>query len=315
MKYSFLGFFLFLYVTTFSQQKLSKEFSFVNDNDLYVSKSKDQYYTNGMFFSFRYLAKNFGKTKKKIYELQVGHEIYTPFKSTVISVSEHDRPFAGYLYANIGVIRTYEDASILKTNLQVGVVGPNAMGQELQEFIHDIYNFIAPDGWRYQIRNMLALNFDTYYTKELDTDTSNLYDINFLSHLRIGTIFTELSSGFMGRIGLKKLQPIDNTIAFTTHLNNENTSYVREAESFFYYQTSLTYVLYDATIQGSLFNDDSPVTFSPRALRFDLELGYKITVNRWNFGYAYHFHSNKLPNLRKNRGNDYGRLFFNYSFN
>ena len=119
----------------------------------------------------------------------------------------------------------------------------------------------------------------------------------------------------MGRIGFKKLQPIQNSIAFNTNLNNEVTSYIRGVESFLYYETSLTYVLYDTTIEGSLFNNDSPITFNPKALRFDLEVGYKFTANRWNFGYAFHFHSNKLPNLRNDKGNYYGQLFFSYLFN
>lgn len=315
MKCTFLGLFLFVITTVFSQQKFSKEFSFVNDNDLYVSIKKDQYYTNGIFLSYRYLASNFKKLEKKIYELQLGHEIYTPFKPTVNSILEHDRPFAGYLYGNFGILRVYKNKSILKTTIQLGVLGPNSMGEELQKGIHRLYNFDLPDGWKYQIENTFALNFDLDYIKPLQTDTSNHYDINFMNRLRTGTIFNEISSGFMGRIGFRELQPIDNSIAFNTSLNNDNTNYTRGIESFLYYQTSLTYVVYDATIQGSLFNNNSPITFTPTSFRFDFELGYKFTSNRWNFGYAYHFHSNKLPNLRKNKGNDYGRLFFSYLFN
>ena len=113
-------FLLFFFVTSslISQQKFSKEFSLVTDNDLYVSTVKDQYYTNGLFLSYRYLFSHIGELSKKIFEIQLGHEIYTPYKSTVNSVLEHDRPFAGYLYANIGVIRAYKTQSILKTNFQ-----------------------------------------------------------------------------------------------------------------------------------------------------------------------------------------------------
>jgi len=46
----------------------------------------------------------------------------------------------------------------------------------------------------------------------------------------------------------------------------------------------------------------------------NLEVGYKFTANRFHFGYAYHFHTNKLNNLRFDKGNDYGKLFFNYLF-
>ena len=46
-----------------------------------------------------------------------------------------------------------------------------------------------------------------------------------------------------------------------------------------------------------LFNNLSPITFRPKKIIFDLEVGYKFTANRFHFGYAYHFHTNKLNNF------------------
>lgn len=312
-KYLFLTLF-FSSLSLFCQQKLSKEISFVNDNDLYASKERDQYYSNGMFLSYRYLSKIDTKLLKKIYELQVGHEIYTPYKSTVLSPLEHDRPFAAHLFGSFGVTRVYESEQILKTNLLLGVVGEDAMGRELQEFIHDIYNFRAPIGWRYQIRNMLSLNVDATYISAIDTSKDELLDINFISKARIGTVFNNISTGLMGRIGFKKLQPIANSIAFNTNLNNDTSGFVRMVESFLYYQIELSAIAYDATSQGSLFNDESPITFTPNFLRFDAEVGYRFTANRWNFGYAVHYRTNESPQVRNNRGHFYGRVFLALGF-
>ena len=219
MKFYFFLLLLFLSSSSFSQQKFSKEFNLTTDNDLYISKAKDRYYSNGIFFTYRYLTSDFKKLDKKIIEIEIGHHIYTPYKSTILNVNLHDRPFAGYMYGNFGIARVYKNKTILKNNIQFGVVGKIAFGKELQEAIHTIYNF-----------------------------------------------------------------------------------------------TSLTYVAYDATIQGSLFDKESPVTFNPKSIRFDFEIGYKFTTERWNFGYSYHFHSNKINGLKNNKGNDYGRLFFSYLF-
>ena len=314
MKFYFFLLLLFLSSSSFSQQKFSKEFNLTTDNDLYISKAKDRYYSNGIFFTYRYLTSNIKKLDKKIIEIEIGHHIYTPYKSTILNVNLHDRPFAGYMYGNFGIARVYKNKTILKNNIQFGVVGKSAFGKELQEAIHTIYNFRSPDGWKYQIKNTLAINFDTEYYTVLETNNSKHLDINFLGKLKIGTIFNEATAGFMGRVGFRKLQPINNSTAFNTHLNNDNSSYVRGLESFIYYLTSLTYVAYDATIQGSLFNKESPVTFNPKSIRFDFEIGYKFTTERWNFGYSYHFHSNKINGLKNNKGNDYGRLFFSYLF-
>ena len=69
------------------------------------------------------------------------HQIYTPFKSTVVNKILHDRPFAGLLYAQLGISKTFKNNSILRNSFLVGVVGKSAFGQELQEAIHEIYNF------------------------------------------------------------------------------------------------------------------------------------------------------------------------------
>lgn len=295
-----------------SQQKFSKELNFITDNDLYVSFEKDQYYTNGLFFSYRTLATNSGSLAKKIYEFQIGQKLYTPYRPDVSSVLRHDRPFAAYLYGSIGILRVFQKKSILTTSFQLGIVGEAAMGQELQNLIHDIYGFKSPKGWEYQIRNMLALNFDTEYIVPLGTSRSDILDLNLHTKLRLGTVFNEATFGFTGRIGFLKLQPTHNSIAFGSHLNNEKTKTSRPIESFLFYQPTLTYVLSDATIEGSFFNNNSPVTFTPKRLRFDLEIGYLFTAKKWVLGYVYHFHSDKLNNLRNNGGNDYGSIRFGY---
>lgn len=300
--------------SAFSQQKFSKEFSFINDNDLYVSIEKDQYYTNGMFLTYRTLAKDFGKLEKKIYEFEIGHEIYTPYRPDVSNVIAHDRPFAGYLFGSFGISRVYKTNTIFKSKVQLGILGEDSLGEGLQNFIHDIYGFKMPIGWKYQIRNTLALNVDLEYIKGL-VKTYEYNDFNFISKLRIGTIFNEITAGFMGRIGFKKIPKMSNTIAFNTHLNDSKTSTSREIESFLFYTAMVTYVAYDATIEGSLFNNNSPVTYNPNSVRIDLGLGYRFTANKWTLGYEYRFHTNKLPNLRNDNGNVYGRLIFSYLFN
>ena len=160
----------------------------------------------------------------------------------------------------------------------------------------------------------MALNFEVEYLKSVGINKSSILDGNILSKLRIGSIFTDALLDLLDELVLSNYKPINNPVAFNTNLNHKLNSFKRELESFLYYETSLTYVVYDATIQGGLFNKLSPVTFRPKKIIFDLEVGYKFTANRFHFGYAYHFHTNKLKNLRFDKGNDYGKLFFSYLF-
>lgn len=304
-------FFVSMFVT--SQEKYAKEISFVNDNDLYVSPNRDRYYTNGMFLSFRYLSKIKNKKfEKKIYEWQIGHEMYTAYKAVVENKSEHDRPFAAHLYASYGIKRVYQNNTIFNYSLQLGLIGPSALGKELQSFIHRIYGFKEAVGWQYQIKNALSFNANSSFIKTLGTSKTNLLDISWVNTASLGTIYTHVSSGFFARIGLSALQKINNSIAFNTQLNDENTTFKREIESFFFIQPMLRYAFYDATIEGSFLNKNSEVTKEIVPLVFDLAIGLKFTANRFNFGYTFNYNTSKSRDLRYTYGNKYGTLSFHY---
>lgn len=312
-----LSIFLFFFsIVILAQEKYSKEFSFITDNDLYVSTVNDRYYTNGMFLSYRYLSESKKENvEKKIFEWQIGHEMFTPYQSVVQDISLHDRPFAAYLFVGYGKSLVFKNDKILKTNLQLGVIGKNAYGKELQDFIHGIYGFVKAIGWKHQIKNALGLNFNVNYTDFLTKDKSNHYDISWINSAKIGTIYTNVSTGFYARLGLKSLANFANSIAFNSNLNNENTTFNRKIESFFFIKPTLKYALYDATLQGSFLNNSNEVTKELIPLVFQLEAGFKFTANRFNFGYTFNFNTNKSENLKYSNGHIYGSIGVNYLIN
>jgi hypothetical protein len=238
--------------------------------------------------------------------------MYTPYKSTIINITDHDRPFAGYLYGSFGVDRIYNNNQLLHTSLQVGFIGSNSFAKEIQEFIHDVYNFRKAVGWKYQIKDALAVNFNINYIKTVFKTKKKRIDITWMNHLNFGSIFTNSSSGVYTRIGIKPLQELTNTIAFNTNLNNNQNSSSREVESFFYLKPMVSYVFYDATLQGSLLNPTSPVTKEIVPLVFHTEIGLRFTVNHFNFGYAVVFNTKKSSQLKYPNVHKYGRITINY---
>jgi len=313
MKHLLFFCFLFLPIILFSQEKYAKEISFISDNDFYFSTFNDRYYTNGLFLSYKYLSKTKKENQeKRILEWQIGHEMFTPYEAVVQSVNLHDRPFASYLFTSFGVNRIYKNDRTLNTTIQIGVIGPNAFGKELQDFIHDIYGFKKAIGWKHQIKNAFGLNFNANYNQFLIKDPSNHYDISWINSAKTGTIYTNISSGFYARLGFKPLARIINSIAFKTNLNDKNTSFKREIESFLYIKPLVRYTLYDATIQGSFLNTTSEVTKEVVPFVFHLELGLKFTANRFHFGYIFNYNTNKSKNLRYDNGNNYGTVSVHY---
>ena len=296
-----------------AQQKFSKEISFTTDNDLYVSVDRDRYYTSGIFLNYRYIANNENiKLEKKIFEWQLGHEMFTPNKSIVQTIEEHDRPFASYLYGGFSVKNVYKNNKILSYTLQAGIIGPNAFGKELQDFIHGIYGFEKAIGWQFQIKNAIALNLDVVYTHFLGKNNANTMDASWVNSAKLGTVYTNISSGLYLRYGLNSLERIINSIAFNTNLNDNTTTSTRAIESFIYVKPTLRYAFYDATLQGSFLNTGSLVTKELIPVVFDLEIGLKFTANRFNFGYIFNYNTSKSEGLRYTYGNKYGTVSINY---
>lgn len=305
---------LFLVISCYGQEKFSKQFSFVNDNDLYISFYQDRYYTNGAFLNYSYLStKKSDKIQKKIYNFQIGQKLYSPFKANVQFLSEHDRPFAGYLFGGFGISYFFKKNSFLRINSEVGVIGPSAFGEESMNFVHDIYGFEPATGWKYQIQDAFALNFSVEFTKQLAT--SKYIDFNWMNIANVGTVFSDISTGFLSRIGIKPLQNIANSTAFNSNLNNKITDFNNEIEVLFYVNPMLRYAIYDATIQGSFLNTNNPITYELKPIVLTTELGFKFTANRFNFKYAIIHHTKKLKSVKVPSGNIYGSIGINYLFN
>lgn len=310
----FLLFFL-TSIIAFSQKSYSKEFSLLTDNDLYTSTYRDRYYSNGLFLTYRFLHKNKKNEniEKIISSFQLGHMIFTPVKATLVFAGDHDRPFAAYFFGEYGKNYFYKDQNILTTKLQVGIIGPSARGKELQNFIHSIYNYPKAMGWREQIKSAIGVNLELNYNKHISKISSNYFDINNFSILRAGTVFTDISTGIYTRFGFKKLQKLYNSTAFHSNFNTQKK--INHSESYLYFRPLISYVFYDATIQGSFLNTNSPVTYEVMPFKFSLEIGYRYNWGRFNYGYTFHYHSKKLKSIRVKKSNTYGSIHIGYYFN
>lgn len=310
----FFYFFVFLIPTIFcAQEKFSKEITLLTENDLYVSTTRDRYYTNGLFLSYRYLAKNTSdKLEKRIFEWQLGHEMYNPNRPTVTTIAQHDRPFAAYLYGSFGVSRVYKNQRILNTSIQIGTIGPNAFGEEMQDFVHSLYGFNDVTGWKYQIANAFGINLNAEYYHFITKSESDGFDLTWVNKGRIGTVYSDISTGVLARFGFKPLTNMLNSIAFGSHLNNDDTQFTRQVESYFFIQPMLRYAFYDATLQGSFLNDNSMVTKELVPLVFDVAIGVNFTARRFNFGYTFNYNTSKSEGLRFTYGNKYGSIHVNY---
>ncbi len=313
LKNYFIPLVVFVSTLTFGQNKHSKMFGFVSDNDVYISTTQDQYFTNGLTLQYRYIAKTGAKNlAKKIYTIELGQYIYTPFRAYVPIFKNQDRPFAGYLFANFSVNKFYNNESLFKITYQLGILGPQSQAEYLQKWYHRTFGLPPIAGWQYQIQNQLGANINAFYLKNIAYTNNKQLDFNAFAQTKVGTIFDEASLGFISRIGFKTLNPIFNTILFNSNISVQKTN-TGIKEFYFFVKPQLTYVAYNATIQGSLFNNNSPLTFNSKSIKASLQLGLKWSTNRFNFGYALSYITKAVDNNRVT-AHKYGTISMLYKF-
>jgi lipid A 3-O-deacylase len=315
LKLSFFFAVLFLTGLTSFAQTFKNEFGFKSDNDAYLFYGQDRYYTNGLFIYFRHATdqqKLGEKLEKVTYEISAGQKMYNPISGYVPDPTKQDRPFAGYLYAGGNVNLFYKNEHILKAGLEVGTVGPDALGEDAQKLLHDIVGFYTIDGWQYQIKNELAVNLSAQYTQLLHRSAKNDLDFSLEGYANAGTTFSGAGVGILFRAG--DINQLFNS-AYTNSAisNNAKTDKLVKRELFFYAKPQLNVVAYDATIQGSMFNDDSPVTFKTKPLVFAQQLGFNYSTPRFTFDFGVLFKSKEIKSTAK--AHQYGSISMLYRFN
>ncbi len=87
----------------------------------------------------------------------LGHQIYTPLDTLARVPDPRDRPYAGFLYG-AAVLQRQERNALSTFELQLGVVGPSALGEFVQNNVHDLIRVQSVNGWDAQLKDEPALN-------------------------------------------------------------------------------------------------------------------------------------------------------------
>lgn len=140
----------------------------------------------------------------------VGQSMYTPNDITLVNPPLTDRPYAGWLYASIGLVGVTDskvnnvDQWLDQLQLQVGVVGPASLAEETQEFVHKVTGSDDPQGWHTQLKNEPGIVL-TYQRSWRAVRTGEIYGLGFdaTPHFggALGNVFTYANAGGTLRLG------------------------------------------------------------------------------------------------------------------
>jgi len=142
--------------------------------------------------------------------LEMGHNIYTPADTEARTLQTDDRPYAGWLYVSGSLyaetgkgLGDHFTETLDKMALEVGVVGPAALGKQVQNEYHKLIGVATSKGWEHQLENEPGINLIgerkwrhkalRFYGLEADA----------IPHVgaSLGNVYTHLNTGLTLRIG------------------------------------------------------------------------------------------------------------------
>jgi hypothetical protein len=123
----------------------------------------DRYYTNGVRLGYtspadavpgfaRWVSDTVWGAGTVRFSFDLSQQIYTPDNTAASPPPPDDRPYAGVLLGTFGLLRDVPDSrSVLA--LSLGLIGPDALGQQVQDGFHSIIGQGHPAGWHDQIQD------------------------------------------------------------------------------------------------------------------------------------------------------------------
>ena len=120
--------------------------SLTEENDKFAPKNKDRYYTQGLKLAFNRGDQSF---------FSVTQEINTPSDTSNPNPSLDDMPYSGALYFGWGYGKILDRGGrkdcFFSVEGKLGVIGPSAGGETIQNKFHDLIGTAPAAGWGTQI--------------------------------------------------------------------------------------------------------------------------------------------------------------------
>ncbi len=191
-------------------------FTLVIENDLFSRNNTDKHYTNGIRLGW--LSPDSGgpeslwnlgewiplidlKARRRM-GFAIGHNLYTPENKLRTDRILDDRPYGAFLYAGLA-FQSQSDTQLNTVELDVGVVGPAALGRQIQNNVHRVIGSGEAHGWHNQLQNEpgVALVFERKW--RYLAETSGGYGLDLIPHVAgsVGNVFTYGGAGLTFRLG------------------------------------------------------------------------------------------------------------------
>lgn len=294
------------------------------ENDRWAGS--DHHYTNGMRLSYlsaetsipRWLDTAadslpfFADHGRKRYAFGIGQNMYTPEDITLRGLQRTDRPYAGWLYGTIGMT---SDTGHRLDNLELslGIVGQSALGEPVQEFVHDVTHSPDPQGWDNQLKDEAAIML-SYERK-----WRGLYEfspfgvgVDITPHLggSVGNVFTQAVTGATVRLGFDLPADYGPPRIRPSLPGSDFFVPTQQLGGYLFAGVEGRAVARNIFLDGNTFKDSHSVDKEPLVGAF--QFGFAITYQSVRFGYTHVFMTEEFET--QSAGDQFGALTLSARF-
>ncbi|HEY1020723.1 MAG TPA: lipid A deacylase LpxR family protein [Flavisolibacter sp.] len=309
------GWFFFLFHSGESNaqpQPFPHQVSVQTENDRYMFKGKDGYYTNGLTLQYTKSLAPKPNYTKRLHQFEVGQKIFMPYSRKIYVPEQIDRPVTGYLFFKFTRSAFRSPNTLWQWGLSVDAIGDASGARQVQNTFHNWINLNSNWWgwvWDYQLNSQLGANLHGQFAKALlKGANASRFQVIPVTKATLGTSFTNISQGLVLQVGHLAAQ------AQSAYWNATPGSVAdKKWEWAFYYHPEVLYQAYNATIQGGLFRDQKgPITADPEPLVISHQAGFFISGGRYQARLAANFQSKEAKTQRFSQS--YGSVQVAYRF-
>lgn len=280
-------------------QDATKQFRIYEDDDFFNvwGRGTDRAYSNGSSLGYLYMKNRksvfldkwilpvAGHQAINVFEWDVMQVVFTPNEIVDTTYDPKDFFYAGALFATHG-LTSYnpEKKYSFHSEFVFGILGPWALGEEGQTFLHHLIGYQPPRGWEYQIPNAPLINYNFTYEVMLWNPVNYLEIIGAING-KIGTMISGATTYTYIRMGLFNPYFGQRDLAMATK---------RRFQVYIMARPQFSFIGYNALLQGGIFssrdsNFEQLVHLQETHMRhwiIGMDYGVGFVINRMSVRYT-----------------------------
>jgi hypothetical protein len=279
-------------VLTSAGRAQERQFSFSLNNDIW--NKTDRYYSNGFHASFtnpRFIIPLMAldSVQLKTAGVNLFQDVYTPAVYNTNVYDPFDRPYAAVLAAEY-FLAFQKKQQAFKPSMLIGVIGKAALGQEVQNGVHEVIDNLEALGWGYQLKNGFLINVGLNYQYALIQ--LPLQQFSVIGNVNAGTYRNNVELGAQYQIGNRTMLQPKGILSLS---GNWSHSVMAEAK--------IRAVGYDATLQGAWGQNYTYGIPNDRINRLPFigAIGYTVRYKNIQFALEQNFQSAEFDGAENHR--------------